>query len=111
MRAAFSKVSCDRHGVQAALRNPGIMRHGAVDAIAEAETVGIQVIESATSVWGKLVNDGGGFAHNAIAFLEILHSLSRLLDRAAELVTENAGVIHFPAVSAMPLVQVSCRKY
>src|ERR1017187_2784464 len=103
------RLECEllRDMVQAALRDLDEFRHLPVDAVAEAQAVGVEVKEALPRERRGRVDDGRRLAHDPVALREILHSFPGLRDHAPELVPEDHGVVHLPAVFPGELVEVA----
>ena len=96
-----------RNVMQAAGRNLDVAGHGAVHAVAEAEPLGIEVVQAAANVGRVGRQLRSGFAHHAVAFLEAGHTAASLGNRAGKLMAEDDGEVHLPALFAFVLVQVA----
>ncbi len=64
-------------------------RHCAVDSVAEAEPLGIKIVEALANKCRVDRKDGGGFADDAVAFLEAADAIARFRNDASEFVAED----------------------
>jgi hypothetical protein len=96
-----------RDVVQTAFRHANILRHRAIDAIAETAASGIEVVETTAAQRRPFVNDSRSFADSAIAFFEPTHAATKSSDGTGELVAKDARVIDRPGVRALPLMQIT----
>jgi hypothetical protein len=96
-----------REAVKTPLRDADIFSHSAVHTVAKAAAGGIEIIKAGASERREFVDDGGGFADHAVAFFEVRDFTSVCGDSTAELMTEDAGIIHRPTMGAAPLMEIA----
>jgi hypothetical protein len=92
------------HVMKTAGGHSDIASHGAIDTVAEAAAVGVEIVEALARERTVGVDHGGGFAHDAIAFFDGAHIGADGGDDAGELVAEDDGIVDLPTVRRGPLV-------
>jgi hypothetical protein len=95
-----------RHVVEDARGDADVFGHGPVDPVAEAFAGVVEVVETAAGHGIVLRDDRGGLGDDAVAFLPVFDLLADLDDMAAELMTEDDGVVDRPGMIGGPLVEV-----
>ena len=90
--------------MQAARGHANERGHCAVDTVAEAEALGIEIVKTLANECGIIRENSGRFADDAVAFFEAAHATSLLGNNASEFVAEDNGKIHMPALRASVLM-------
>ena len=65
---------------------------------------GVEVVETAAAHGIVLIDDGGSFGDNAVAFLPIGDVRTEFDDLSSELMTQDDWVVYWPGMVPGPLV-------
>ena len=78
--------------------------HGPIHPVAETLAGGVEVVETAAAHGIVLIDDGGSFGDNAVAFLPIGDVRTEFDDLSSELMTQDDRVVYWPGMVPGPLV-------
>jgi hypothetical protein len=64
-------------------------------------------VEALAGIWRSGLDHGGGLADDPVALLEFSHCPAALCHHAGELLAEDDGIVHLPALLSEELMQIA----